>query len=162
MDKENVINKDEDAFIKYNHENKALKLAYKELKTAINEKLLVAHRKLFRHKHINRALLLGRRHCALLFMFMEGQGSPDYEIDISTFNPFDTDISELKLWGMPIYVSMEDDYKIEIIGNLGSLDGEEDLHLMEDPDKTGLQKEPLINVDELINNLPDNMKIKRI
>ena len=153
-----------DSFIKYNHENKALKLAYKKLKNEISEKLLEAHRKFFRHKHINRALLLGRKHCALLFMFMEGEGQPDYDVNIEDINFVDTSISEIKLWGMSIYVSIEDDYKIEIIGNLGSLDGEGDLHTEEDePNDVGLYwKKPLINIDELIDNLPDNMKIKRI
>jgi hypothetical protein len=159
MEKENT-NKDDDAFIRYNHENKALKLVYKELKIAINEKLLMARRKFFRYKYINKALLLGRKHCALLLMFMEGEGLPDYDVDINNFNYIDTDISELKLWGMSIYVSMEDDYKIEIIGNLGSLDGENDLYLREDLNKNALQT--LVNIDELVNNLPDSMKIKKV
>ena len=153
---ENGVN---DAFIKYNHENKALKFAYKKLKKEINKKIVLLTRNKFGwDNYSNKSILLGRRHCALFLMAMEK--SLD-DIDIENFNHLDDAVSELKLWGMPIYVSIEDPYKVEIICNLGSLDEDHGLYIKDDPDQS-LGKKPLIDMEDLINDLPDHMKIKKV
>lgn len=148
------IDKIEDEFIRYNHEQKALKLAFKKLKTKINEKMLKAVRG-FCEDGKNWSLLLGRKHCALILLVVEGS--------LVRFLEFETidSISKLKLWGMPICVSMEDDYRIEIIRNFDAGADEWDLCLTSDPD-CGLGKSPLVNMEDLINDLPDSMKFKKV
>lgn len=155
----NKVDKDSDAFIEYNHKMKAIKLAYKKLTMEINKESLKAKRNFPDSKL---TLLLGRKHCALFFMAMgRSLDSVDIgEIDVSGVDPFNTDVSDLELWGMSIYVSMEDDYKIEIIRNLGGINDESDLHFSDEP-WIGLSRAPLIDIEGLINDLPDNMKIKR-
>ena len=155
----NGINEVNNTFIKDNHEKIALKFAYKKLRTEINKKLLESNRKIFRNRYINTALLLGRKHCALIFRVMNKSLDNDNPIDIENFNPFDIKNSEFKLWGMTIWISKEDDYKIEIIASLGSLDIGADFILEKDFDE---DSKPLVDMEKLIDDLPDSMKIKKI
>jgi hypothetical protein len=149
----------EDSFIKYNYELKALKLAFRKLKTKINEKMLEAARNFCRGGE-SQILLLGRRHCALLLLIVERLLDQFPELEVGNFDSI-TNVLELKLWGMPIYVSMQDDYRIEIIYNLGEAEDEGNLWLRSDSEK-GLGKESLVNMEALIKDLPDHMKLKKV
>lgn len=139
---------EKDPFIEYNNELKALKFAYKKLMSEINKELLKATRNF--NSGGKKLLLLGRRHMELLLMCAE-KGLADV-VDIAD--------SGTQVWGLSVYVSIEDPYRIEII--IGSENIEEGfLYVRSDTDQ-GLGKKPLINVQELINDLPDSMKLKRV
>ena len=118
-------NKIDDKFIDYNNELKALKFAFKKLITEISRELLRATRN-FNSDGV-KSLLLGRRHLELILMSME-KGFADI-VDVTD--------SGLLLWGLTVYISIEDPYRIEIIIS------------------------SKVNVQELIDDLPDTMKFKR-
>jgi len=143
-----------DNFIRHNNEIKALKLAYQDLKTKINKELVKARRTDFKYVSVRQALLLGKKHCALLVELMERSLS---ELDDSEFDPFNDEKSHLKLWGLPIYVSMEDDERVEIISSFGNLD-----HVDYITEGGLFGGKSLVDMDVLISKLPDNKKFKRV
>jgi hypothetical protein len=145
-----------DKFIEHNNELKALKFAFKKLKTEINEKMTWANRNFF--STTTKLLLLGRRHCELISMSIERGLANDIEVEVFDFANLDT--PKLSLWGMPIYVSMMEPYKIEII--VGSENIVEDTLSVIGDEDYGLGKKPLIDINVLINDLPDTMKFKRV
>ena len=145
-----------DNFIRHNNEIKALKLAYQELKTKINNELVKARREDPHYVSARQAVLLGRKHCALLVRLLEEPLS-DCDFDVSDFDPYDDKKSQLKMWSLPIYISMEDDEMVKIISLFGSLD-----HVDYMAGRGFFGEKPLVDMDALIEKLPDNKKFKRV
>ena len=131
-----------ESIIELNNEKRALKYAYKKLTSKISEKILKAKREFDSSDSLS--ILLGKKYCALLVQSVTNPFN-GIEVDLDNYSVFDNKISELKLWGFLIHMSKKDDYTIEIIASLGSID---------------FSTPGGIDMNELINDLPDNLRMK--
>lgn len=144
----------EDKFIRENNEKKALKLAFKELRKKINVEITKGSRTFGRN--CKKFLVLSKNHALLLYEIL-GRGL-DYseDLDITDLDMFDYTTSEIKLFGVPVYVSSEDDI-IMVVASLGNLfDG-----VFMNPFCKSSNKFCL-DINALIDKLPEGDRLKEV
>jgi len=143
-----------DKFIKENNEKKALKLAFKNLRKKINVEITKGSRTFGRN--CKNFLVLGQNHAHLLYeMIGRGLGD-DEDLNISDLDMFDYTTSELKFYDVPIYVTPEEDV-IVVVASLGNLFDSTFMNpFCKESNKFHL------DIDALIDELPDSAKFKKI
>lgn len=147
----------EDNFIRENNEKKALKLAFSELLKHVSAELLRTKRSKYSDRTMEFALLLGTDHYNLL---LDASLYPGVDVmDLSELDVFGFKKSNIKLYGLPVYVSLNNKDLVEVIITAGSLMNNEtvfheSIKLCDRGDKERMEK--------YISKLPESVRFRRV
>jgi len=158
-------------FIIENNEKKALKHAYKKLLKKINAEIIKAHKNF--GSTTKEVLILGRNYAHLLMEVAErsldtataetSDGIKEYSpVNLDSLNLFDQEKSDVKIWGLPVYVTLEDDVVLIVMNMSG---------LVENPYMRSFRRKhpggktfygATIDMEALIADLPPEKRVKKI
>ena len=149
-----------DKFIKENTEKKAILLGFKKLKKKISKEI-VRHSREF-EGYSKGILIVGENYARLMIELIERNLDEGAELDVSKINFIDRSKSELSIWGMPIYVTQEDDV-IMLINSLGErCEDNFGINFCTEPLEKGSFNISTKEPNALIDELPDSSKFRRV
>ena len=148
-----------DSFIRHNNVMKALKLAKKTLMDAISKAVLKFDRSFLNNGEYKkgRILILGRKHCGLLYELIDRGFLEGFEGDhFSNIPP------KLIVFNMPVYTS-DKDYEIRILNSFGAYGNEYELYSTTEKGLNWMARPGvLFDIDEWIARLPESSKLKKV